>query len=53
MIKLKNIISLSEAQTVSGRFSRDWTKTFKGMKIPHRKQDCLDCDNGKFIVIVL
>ena len=25
----------------------DWTKTFEGIKIPHRKQDCSDCDNGK------
>ena len=48
MIKLEEYISLSEGKTVSGRFSIDWTKTFEGIKIPHRKQDCSDCDNGKF-----
>ena len=47
MIKLNEFISLSEGKSVSGRFSIDWTKTFEGIKIPHRKQDCLDCDNGK------
>ena len=46
-IKLDEYISLSEGKTVSGRFSIDWTKTFEGIKIPHRKQDCSDCDNGK------
>ena len=48
MIKLEEYISLSEGKTVSGRFSIDWTKTFEGLKIPHRKQDCSDCDNTKF-----
>ena len=48
MIKLEEYISLSEGKTVSGRFSIDWTKTFEGKKIPHRKQDCSDCDNTKF-----
>ena len=48
MIKLDEFISLSEGKTVSGRFSNDWTKTFEGIKIPQRKQNCLDCDNGKF-----
>ena len=47
MIKLDEYISLSEGKTVSGRFSIDWTKTFEGIKIPHRKQDCSDCDNKK------
>ena len=47
MIKLNENISLSEGKTVSGRFSIDWTKTFEGIKIPHRKQDCADCDNRK------
>ena len=47
MIKLEEYISLSEGKTVSGRFSIDWTKTFEGIKIPHRKQDCSDCDNEK------
>ena len=47
MIKLGEFISLSEGKIVSGRFSIDWTKTFEGIKIPHRKQDCLDCDYGK------
>ena len=47
MIKLNEYISLSERKTVSGRFSIDWKKTFEGIKIPHRKQDCSDCDNSK------
>ena len=47
MIKLDEYISLSEGKTVSGRFSIDWTKTFEGIKIPHRKQDCSECDNKK------
>ena len=47
MIKLDEYISLSEGKTVSGRFSIDWTKTFEGIKIPHRKQDCSKCDNTK------
>ena len=47
MIKLNEYISLSEGKTVSGRISIDWTKTFEGIKIPHRKQDCSDCDNSK------
>ena len=47
MIKLNEYISLSEGKTVSGRFSIDWTKTFEGIKIPHRKQDCSECDNRK------
>ena len=47
MIKLEEYISSSEGKTASGRFSFDWTKTFEGIKIPHRKQDCLDCDNSK------
>ena len=44
MIKLDEFISLSERNTVSGRFSIDWSKTFEGIKIPHRKQGCLDCN---------
>ena len=40
LIKLNEYISLSEGKTVSGRFSIDWTKTFEGIKIPHRKQGC-------------
>ena len=47
MIKLEEYISLAEGKTVSGRFSIDWTKTFEGIKIPHRKQDCSECDNRK------
>ena len=47
MIKLDEYISLSEGKTVSGRFSIDWNKTFEGIKIPHRKQDCADCDNKR------
>ena len=48
MIKLDEYISLSERKTVSGRFLIGWTKTFEGIKLPHRKQNCSDCDNGKF-----
>ena len=47
LINLDEYISLSEAETVPGRFSIDWTKTFEGIKIPHRKQACSDCDSGK------
>ena len=47
MMKLDEHISLSGGKTVSGRFSIDWTKTFEGIKIPDRKHNCLDCDNGK------
>ena len=47
MIQLEKYISLSEGKTVSGRFSIDWTKTFEGIKIPHRKQNCADCDVSK------
>ena len=47
MTKLDGYISLSEGKTVSGRFSIDWTKTFQGIKKPHRKEDCSDCDKGK------
>ena len=47
MIKLEKYISLSEGKTVSGRFSIDWTKTFEGVKIPPRKQNCRHCDNRK------
>ena len=47
MIKLNEYISLSEGKTISGRFSIDWTKTFEGIKVPHRKQDCSECDNRK------
>ena len=47
IINLEEYISLSEGKTVSGRFSVDWTKTFEGIKIPHRKLDCSYCDNRK------
>ena len=47
MIKLEKFILLSEGKTVSGRSSIDWTKTFEGIKIPHWKQGCSDCDNRK------
>ena len=47
MIKLEDLISLSEIKTVSGRFSIDWTSTFEGTKLPYRKQGCIDCDNKK------
>ena len=44
-IKLIEFISLSDGKTFFGRFSLDWTETFEELKIPHRKQICLDCDN--------
>ena len=44
---MKEFISLSEGKTVSSRFLIDWTKTFEGIKIPHRKKDCSDIDNRK------
>ena len=47
--KLDEFISLSEGKTVSGSFSINWTKKFKGIKIPHRKQSCLDCDKNKIV----
>ena len=47
LTKLDEHTSLSEGKTVSGRFSIDRTKTFEGIKIPHRKQNCADCDNSK------
>ena len=47
MIKLNEQISLSEGNTISGRISIDCTKTFEGTKIPHRKQGCLVCNDGK------
>ena len=47
MIKLEEYISLAEGKSVSGRFSIDWTRTFEAIKIPHRKQDCSECDNRK------
>ena len=53
MIKLNEFISLLEGKAFSGRFSNDWSKTVEGIKTPHRKRDCLDCDKGKIVVIVL
>ena len=47
MIQLDEYYSLLEGKTVSGRFSIDWTKIFEGMRTPHKKPDCLDCDKGK------
>ena len=53
MINPDEYKSLSEGKTVSGRLSIDWTKTFEGIKIPHRKQDCSDGDNQKIKMTVL
>ena len=47
MMRLDKFISFSEGKAVSGRFSIDWSNTFEGIKIPHRKQDCSDCSKGK------
>ena len=46
-MKLDENLSLSEGKNLSDRLSVDWTKTFKGIKKPHRKQNWLGCDNGK------
>ena len=46
MIILNDYKTLSEGKTNSGRFSIDWTKPIEGIKIPHRKEDCLVCING-------
>ena len=48
MKELDVLKSLSGGQTVSGRFSIDWTKTFEGVRTPNRIKNCLDCDNEKF-----
>ena len=50
MMKLNYVLSLSEGKAVSGRFAIDSTKTFEGIKIPHRKPFYLDCDNEKFCI---
>ena len=47
MIKLNEFLSLSEEKAVSGTILIDWTKTVERLKTLHRKQSCLDCDNGK------
>ena len=47
LIKLNQFTSLSERKTVSWRFSIDWGIKFGGRKLPHKKQDCLDCDIEK------
>ena len=48
MIKLDQYLSLSEGKPISGRSSRDSTKTFEGIKTPDGKQGCLECKNTKF-----
>ena len=53
MIKLDEYISILEGKTVSGRFSIDWTENFQEIKKPHRKQNCIDCNNKNFVMIVL
>ena len=50
LMKLNEYISLSEGKAVSGRFSIDRTKIFEGIKKTHRKQGCLDSDNGKISI---
>ena len=45
MMKLNELISLSEGRTNSAMFSIDWTKSFEGVKSPHRKQDFVDSKN--------
>ena len=46
-MKLDEYLLLSEGTTVSAGISIEWTKALEAVKIPHRKQDCLDCDNEK------
>ena len=48
MIQLNEFISPSEGKTIAGRFSIDWAKSFEGIKIPHRKQGCLESKNRFF-----
>ena len=45
MIKLDYFLSLSEGESMSGRFLNDWKKSFEGIKIPHQKPSCLECEN--------
>ena len=47
MIKRDEYILLSEGKTLSGSFLIGRTKKFERIRIPHRKQDCADCDDGK------
>ena len=46
-MKLDQYISLSKGKTASCRFSIDSTKTFEGIRITHKKQNCSYCVNGK------
>ena len=46
-IKLIEFISPSKVKPLSGRFPFHCTETFEGIKRPHQKPDCLDCDNRK------
>ena len=47
MIKLDECIFLSERKTLPGRFCTNLTKTFGGIKKPHGKHGCLECDIRK------
>ena len=38
MLKLNELISLSEGKAIYGRISIDWTKTFEAIKKLHRKK---------------
>ena len=51
MIKLNEFLSLSKGKTISGQ-TFDWAKSFEGIKIPHRKLDCLDCKMNSCVVNV-
>ena len=44
-LNFKNFIDLEEAATFSGKTKLNWEKDVYGARIPHRKQNCLDCDN--------
>ena len=48
-IELNELISLLGGKTLSGRVSIDWTKSFESIKIPHRKQGCLECKKGNYL----
>ena len=53
MIKLNEIISLSGRKSVSGRFSIDWTKTFKGIETRHKNKIVYFVIMEENVVIVL
>ena len=53
MMKLIDYISLLEGKTISGGFSIDRTKLFEGIRLPHWKQDYVDCQLNWCVVNLL